>query len=171
MNRQNVTPDSRRDVMFVDDVDLAYVMQRYREVHDLMHTLLGMPTNMLGEPTRDSFLWLLGVSYHAPFKYTRAKLISSTCLFYDTQARWWWSGSRAFRPVFQCALPAPCSDLCDLVPSKFSHTSLVHDVLLWKILYINQVGCVIAQIASITLNIFFFAGTCSGIWKHIFGGR
>ena len=56
MNRQNVTPDSRRDVMFVDDVDLAYVMQRYREVHDLMHTLLGMPTNMLGEPTRDSFL-------------------------------------------------------------------------------------------------------------------
>lgn len=26
------------------------MIQRYREVHDLMHTLLGMPTNMLGEP-------------------------------------------------------------------------------------------------------------------------
>uniref|UniRef100_A0A672LY67 Ubiquinone biosynthesis protein COQ4 homolog, mitochondrial n=1 Tax=Sinocyclocheilus grahami TaxID=75366 RepID=A0A672LY67_SINGR len=26
-----------------------HVMQRYREVHDLLHTLLSMPTNMLGE--------------------------------------------------------------------------------------------------------------------------
>lgn len=34
---------------FVDDEELAYVIQRYREVHDMMHTLLGMPTNMLGE--------------------------------------------------------------------------------------------------------------------------
>ncbi|XP_070408886.1 ubiquinone biosynthesis protein COQ4 homolog, mitochondrial isoform X2 [Nothobranchius furzeri] len=44
-----VTPDSRAEVKFVDDEELAYVMLRYREVHDLMHTLLGMPTNMLGE--------------------------------------------------------------------------------------------------------------------------
>lgn len=46
---QRVTPDSRADVKFVDNEELAYVMQRYREVHDLLHTLLGMPTNMLGE--------------------------------------------------------------------------------------------------------------------------
>ncbi|XP_028318766.1 ubiquinone biosynthesis protein COQ4 homolog, mitochondrial [Gouania willdenowi] len=45
----HVTPDSRADVRFVDNEELAYVMQRYREVHDLLHTLLGMPTNMLGE--------------------------------------------------------------------------------------------------------------------------
>ncbi|XP_059213727.1 ubiquinone biosynthesis protein COQ4 homolog, mitochondrial isoform X1 [Centropristis striata] len=45
----HVTPDSRADVKFVDNEELAYVMQRYREVHDLLHTLLGMPTNMLGE--------------------------------------------------------------------------------------------------------------------------
>ncbi|XP_061703633.1 ubiquinone biosynthesis protein COQ4 homolog, mitochondrial [Syngnathoides biaculeatus] len=45
----HVTPDSRADVKFVDDEELAFVMQRYREVHDLLHTLLGMPTNMLGE--------------------------------------------------------------------------------------------------------------------------
>ena len=44
-----MTPDSRADVKFVDDEELAYVMQRYREVHDLLHTILGMPTNMLGE--------------------------------------------------------------------------------------------------------------------------
>lgn len=48
---QNVTPDTRADVKFVDDEELAYVMQRYREVHDLVHTILGMPTNMLGELT------------------------------------------------------------------------------------------------------------------------
>ena len=46
---QRVTPDSRADVKFVDNEELAYVMQRYREVHDLLHSLLGLPTNMLGE--------------------------------------------------------------------------------------------------------------------------
>ena len=45
---QNVTPDSRRNVQFVDDMELAYIMHRYREVHDLFHTVLLMPTNMLG---------------------------------------------------------------------------------------------------------------------------
>ncbi|NXF92515.1 COQ4 protein, partial [Eubucco bourcierii] len=44
-----VSPDTRMLPKFVDDEELAYVIQRYREVHDLMHTLLGMPTNMLGE--------------------------------------------------------------------------------------------------------------------------
>ena len=48
MNQQNVSPDTRLPVRFVDDVDLAYVMQRYRETHDLVHTLLGCPSNMLG---------------------------------------------------------------------------------------------------------------------------
>nr|XP_013811111.1 PREDICTED: ubiquinone biosynthesis protein COQ4 homolog, mitochondrial-like [Apteryx mantelli mantelli] len=46
---RKVSPDTRMPAKFVDDEELAYVIQRYREVHDLMHTLLGMPTNMLGE--------------------------------------------------------------------------------------------------------------------------
>lgn len=46
---QEVSPDSRAPVHFVDDPDLAYVMLRYRQVHDLLHSLLGMPTSMLGE--------------------------------------------------------------------------------------------------------------------------
>ncbi|XP_063066147.1 ubiquinone biosynthesis protein COQ4 homolog, mitochondrial isoform X2 [Engraulis encrasicolus] len=49
LEENRVTPDTRADVKFVDNEELAYVMQRYREVHDLLHTLLGMPTNMLGE--------------------------------------------------------------------------------------------------------------------------
>ncbi|KAM9595782.1 ubiquinone biosynthesis protein COQ4 homolog, mitochondrial [Morphnus guianensis] len=44
-----VSPDTRMPPKFVDDEELAYVIQRYREVHDLMHTLLGMPTTILGE--------------------------------------------------------------------------------------------------------------------------
>ena len=39
---QGITPDSRRDVRFVDDEELAYVAQRYREIHDFIHVLLGM---------------------------------------------------------------------------------------------------------------------------------
>lgn len=33
----------------MDYEKLAYVIQRYCEVHDVLHTLLGIPTNMLGE--------------------------------------------------------------------------------------------------------------------------
>lgn len=46
-----LSPDSRLPVQFVDDPELAYVAQRYREAHDLIHTLLEMPINMLGEVT------------------------------------------------------------------------------------------------------------------------
>uniref|UniRef100_A0A1B6DL62 Ubiquinone biosynthesis protein COQ4 homolog, mitochondrial n=1 Tax=Clastoptera arizonana TaxID=38151 RepID=A0A1B6DL62_9HEMI len=51
LNVNNVTPDSRMDVQFIEDVELAYIMQRYREAHDLIHAILGQPTNMLGEVT------------------------------------------------------------------------------------------------------------------------
>ena len=50
--RQNdITPDSRKSVQFVDDPDLAYVILRYRQIHDFTHCILGMRTNMLGEVT------------------------------------------------------------------------------------------------------------------------
>ena len=47
----NITPDSRKPILFVDDPDLAYVILRYRQIHDFTHCLLGMKTNMLGEVT------------------------------------------------------------------------------------------------------------------------
>lgn len=49
MTKNRITSDSRAAVQYVDDGELAYVMQRYREVHDFYHCLLGMPTTMLGE--------------------------------------------------------------------------------------------------------------------------
>lgn len=45
----HVSPDTRKEVQFVDDAELAYVMQRYRELHDIVHTILGQPTTIKGE--------------------------------------------------------------------------------------------------------------------------
>lgn len=59
----NVTPDTRMPVQYVDDIDLAYVMQRYRESHDLFHTVLGMPINMIGEV---SVKWVEGLQTGLP---------------------------------------------------------------------------------------------------------
>ncbi|KAM7441046.1 Ubiquinone biosynthesis protein [Porites harrisoni] len=41
MDINKLSPD-RDEVKFIDDSDLAYVMQRYREVHDFVHTLAGL---------------------------------------------------------------------------------------------------------------------------------
>ncbi|KAJ8668537.1 hypothetical protein QAD02_010200, partial [Eretmocerus hayati] len=49
LSNNKVSPDDRPPVQFVEDIDLAYVMQRYREVHDIFHAMLLMPTTMLGE--------------------------------------------------------------------------------------------------------------------------
>ncbi len=45
----SITPDTRDPVHFVDDPELAYVIQRYRDIHDIVHAVLEMPTNIVGE--------------------------------------------------------------------------------------------------------------------------
>jgi ubiquinone biosynthesis protein COQ4 len=49
--KNNITPDSRLPVYFIKNKDLAYVMTRYRQIHDFTHCLLGLNTNMIGEVT------------------------------------------------------------------------------------------------------------------------
>lgn len=49
MDSRGFTPESRLAVRFVDDPVDAWVLQRYRDVHDLWHVLTGMPTTVLGE--------------------------------------------------------------------------------------------------------------------------
>eukprot|EP00903_Cladosiphon_okamuranus_P006754 g6588.t2 len=49
MKGNKFSPDSRSAVQYVDDPDLAYVMRRYREVHDLWHVLSGLPPTVEGE--------------------------------------------------------------------------------------------------------------------------
>lgn len=71
LHDNNVTPDSRLPVQFVDDAELAYVAQRYREVHDLIHTLLQMPIHMLGEVT---VKWVEAIHTRLPMCSTGALL-------------------------------------------------------------------------------------------------
>ncbi|XP_045761127.1 ubiquinone biosynthesis protein COQ4 homolog, mitochondrial isoform X1 [Maniola jurtina] len=63
MRDNNITADSRLPVQFIADSDLAYVMQRYREVHDLVHATLFMKTTMLGEVT---IKWVEGIQTKLP---------------------------------------------------------------------------------------------------------
>ncbi|CAM9669978.1 unnamed protein product, partial [Ectocarpus sp. 6 AP-2014] len=49
MKENKFSPDGRSPVKYVDDPDLAYVMRRYREVHDLWHALTGLPATVEGE--------------------------------------------------------------------------------------------------------------------------
>ncbi len=41
--------DERRPVTLVDDEELAYILLRYRQAHDLWHTLFNLPPTVLGE--------------------------------------------------------------------------------------------------------------------------
>ncbi|KAI0067233.1 Coq4-domain-containing protein [Artomyces pyxidatus] len=46
LERCGVTPDTREPVHYIDDPELAYVMQRYRECHDFYHSLCGLPVSV-----------------------------------------------------------------------------------------------------------------------------
>ncbi|XP_067131787.1 ubiquinone biosynthesis protein COQ4 homolog, mitochondrial [Centruroides vittatus] len=63
LSKNKVSPDTRQPVHFVDNVELAYVMQRYREVHDLIHAMLNMPINMMGEVV---VKWIEGIQTGLP---------------------------------------------------------------------------------------------------------
>lgn len=49
MSQRGFEADDRPPVRFVEDEDLAYVIQRSREVHDLWHVLFDCHTNIFGE--------------------------------------------------------------------------------------------------------------------------
>lgn len=49
LNRCGVTPDTREPVHYINDPELAYVMQRYRECHDFYHCLANLPVSVPAE--------------------------------------------------------------------------------------------------------------------------
>ncbi|RYO80576.1 hypothetical protein DL763_008864 [Monosporascus cannonballus] len=55
LDREGVTPDTRAPVRYVDDEEEAYVMRRYRESHDFLHALTGLPTVREGEVALKAF--------------------------------------------------------------------------------------------------------------------
>ncbi|KAI9754434.1 MAG: Ubiquinone biosynthesis protein [Chaenotheca gracillima] len=57
LDREGVTPDTRESVRYIDDEECAYVMQRYRESHDFLHALTGLPVVVEGEVALKAFEW------------------------------------------------------------------------------------------------------------------
>eukprot|EP00126_Sphaerothecum_destruens_P008643 Sdes_comp20290_c0_seq3m13879 len=49
MDNHEISADTRSQVHYIDDKELAYTMQRYREVHDFFHTLFGIPISVEAE--------------------------------------------------------------------------------------------------------------------------
>lgn len=49
LDRYGFSPEERSEVRLIRDPQLAYVMTRYREIHDFWHVLAGMPPSVLGE--------------------------------------------------------------------------------------------------------------------------
>ena len=49
--------DERPNVRFVCDPDVAYVLLRYRQVHDFWHVLCDLPPTVLGELALKWFEW------------------------------------------------------------------------------------------------------------------
>eukprot|EP00761_Pharyngomonas_kirbyi_P000111 gb/GECH01000111.1/.p1 GENE.gb/GECH01000111.1/~~gb/GECH01000111.1/.p1 ORF type:complete len:285 (+),score=58.58 gb/GECH01000111.1/:1-855(+) len=57
MLENNFLPSERTPVRFVDDPELAYVMTRYREIHDFVHAITGMKPTVIGELAVKWFEW------------------------------------------------------------------------------------------------------------------
>eukprot|EP01124_Arcella_intermedia_P000851 TRINITY_DN1044_c0_g1_i2.p2 TRINITY_DN1044_c0_g1~~TRINITY_DN1044_c0_g1_i2.p2 ORF type:complete len:135 (-),score=35.53 TRINITY_DN1044_c0_g1_i2:462-866(-) len=58
METRGFISDERPTVRFVDSEELAYVMARYREVHDFWHVLSGLDTSVLDEVALKYFEFL-----------------------------------------------------------------------------------------------------------------
>lgn len=55
LDREGVSPDTRDSVKYINNEECAYVMQRYRESHDLYHALTGLPVFVEGEVALKAF--------------------------------------------------------------------------------------------------------------------
>ncbi|KAJ3324916.1 Ubiquinone biosynthesis protein [Boothiomyces sp. JEL0866] len=49
LTTHDVSPDTRSDIKYIGDPQLAYVMTRYRQIHDFWHTLVDLPITVEAE--------------------------------------------------------------------------------------------------------------------------
>ncbi|KAI3383346.1 hypothetical protein SNEBB_000576 [Seison nebaliae] len=63
MERNRICCDTRKPVQFETNETLAYLVTRYRQIHDLTHVILDMPTNMIGE---GAVKWFESTQYRLP---------------------------------------------------------------------------------------------------------
>eukprot|EP00794_Sanderia_malayensis_P016053 gene16053-17675_t len=64
MDTWQISSDTRDPVHFVDDEELAYVMTRYRQLHDFTHLLTGFPS--ITVPAEIAVKWFEMVHYGLP---------------------------------------------------------------------------------------------------------
>ena len=57
MDEHGFSANERSKVRFMSDPDLAYIVIRYRQVHDFWHVLCGVPISVLGEVGLKWFEW------------------------------------------------------------------------------------------------------------------
>lgn len=86
-----ISPDTRRAVQFIDDAELAYVMQRYRELHDIIHTLLNKSIDVPSEIVVKAFE---AVQTRLPMCFLASlvgplKMSSAEKLDYISRDLWW----------------------------------------------------------------------------------
>lgn len=85
--RENVTPDTRAPVKYINDPELAYVFKRFRQCHDFYHSICNLPIIIEGEITVKALeganmgipMAIMG-SIFAPFRLTgiqRKRLFST----------------------------------------------------------------------------------------------
>ena len=55
IDQHGFSPDERTVVRFMVDEEAAYVMTRYRQVHDFWHVLADLPPTILGEIALKAF--------------------------------------------------------------------------------------------------------------------
>lgn len=90
LDREGVSPDTRDSVKYIDDEECAYVMQRYRECHDFLHALTGLPVVREGEVALKAFefantiLPMTGLSMFAVFSLKKRERKR----FWDVYAPW-----------------------------------------------------------------------------------
>jgi ubiquinone biosynthesis protein COQ4 len=58
MDSHGFNIDHRTPVQYIAEEDLAYVMTRYRQVHDFWHVLCDLPPTILGEIGLKWFEWV-----------------------------------------------------------------------------------------------------------------
>lgn len=64
LTKEGVSPDTRVDVRYIDDEELAFVFQRYRQCHDFYHAITGLPVAREGEIAVKFFEFLnIGVPF------------------------------------------------------------------------------------------------------------
>merc|ERR1712150_289384 len=107
MDKHGYTPEDRDEVRYIpaNEVELAHVLQRYREVYDFWHILTGLPTTVEGEVIQKWFEWEIT---RLPLCFVSATLGAARLTYTQQQdllkygIPWSMAASKAIRKPLMC---------------------------------------------------------------------